>query len=142
MEIYIKSEDKENELYNLNGDVIVIDEQVKDYLLKNPFVIEKKLIENKPQYEQVKNILLPWFEKLSAEYIIPLEHNEFIGIIALSERANLKALSNNEIDFLHNIKSSSSIAIANSLMYHSLSNLKNNLEALVMQRTEQLQKKK
>lgn len=141
VEIFIKAEDKENELYNLNGDVIVIDEQVQDYLLKNPWVIEKKLIENKPQYEHVKNILLPWFEKLSAEYIIPLEHNEFIGIIALSERANLKALSNDEIEFLQNVKSASSIAIANSLMYHSLSNLKNNLEALVMQRTEQLQKK-
>ncbi len=141
VEIFIKALDKENELYNLNGDVIVINEQVQDYLLKNPWVIEKKMIENKPQYEQVKNILMPWFERLSAEYIIPLEHNEFIGIIALSERANLKALSNDEIEFLQNIKSASSIAIANALMYHSLSNLKNNLEALVMQRTQQLQKK-
>ena len=141
VEIFIKAEDKENELYNLNGDSITLDEQVRDYFLKNPWVIEKKLIENKPQYEPVRNILLPWFEQLSAEYIIPLEHNEFIGIIVLSERTNLKALSNDEIEFLQNIKSASSIAIANSVMYHSLTNLKNNLEALVMQRTEQLQKK-
>jgi len=103
--------------------------------------VNKKIIENKPQYEPFRNILLPWFEQLSAEYIIPLVHNEFIGIIVLSERANLKALSNDEIEFLQNIKSASSIAIANSLMYHSLTNLKNNLEALVMQRTDQLQKK-
>jgi len=141
VEIFIKTEDKENELYNLNGNSVIIDEQLKDYLLKNPWVIEKKIIENKAQYEDVRNILLPWFEQLSAEYIIPLEHNEFIGIIALSERSNLKALSNDEIVFLQNIKSASSIAIANSLMYHSLTNLKNNLEALVMQRTDQLQKK-
>lgn len=141
VEIFLKSENKENELYNLNGGSIMIDEQVQHYLLKNPLLIEKKIIENKPQYEPFRNILLPWFEQLSAEYIIPLEHNEFIGIIVLSERANLKALSNDEIEFLQNIKSASSIAIANSLMFHSLNNLKNNLEALVMQRTEQLQKK-
>ncbi|MCX8122791.1 MAG: SpoIIE family protein phosphatase [Spirochaetes bacterium] len=141
VEIFIKAEDKENELYNLNGDTIILDKQIQDYFTKNPGVIEKKLIENKQQHEQVAKMLLPLFEQLSAEYIIPLEHNEFIGIIALSERSNLKALSNNEIEFLQNIKSASSIAIANSLMYHSLNNLKNNLEALVMQRTEQLQKK-
>ncbi|MGQ9843594.1 MAG: SpoIIE family protein phosphatase [Spirochaetota bacterium] len=141
VEIFIKSEDKENELFNLNGDSIMIDGQMQDYLLQNPLLIEKKIIENKSHYEPFRNILLPWFEQLSAEYIIPLTHNEFIGIIVLSERANLKALSNDEIEFLQNIKSASSIAIANSLMFHSLTNLKNNLEALVMQRTEQLQKK-
>lgn len=141
IEIFIKDEESKNEFYNLSGEKIVIDKKLEEFLLSHQGVIEKKIVISKDEYDDIRQFLVPLFEKFSSEYIISLAHNELVGFIMLSERVNLKQLSGDEIELLQNIKTTSSIAIANSLMYQNLNNLKNNLETLVAQRTEELQKK-
>jgi len=70
-----------------------------------------------------------------------IQNEVLLGLMFFGEKKNLKQLSADEIRFINNIRTAASISLANSIMYQNLSNMKDNLETMVKERTRELQTK-
>ncbi|HOS41334.1 MAG TPA: SpoIIE family protein phosphatase [Spirochaetota bacterium] len=113
--------------------------EMSAWLVRHNHLIERTMAETDPEYADMRGPLLALFESLRCEYVIPFVHNgELIGLLKLSERRNLRQLDASEVSFINNIRSAASIALANSTMYQNLSDLKDNLEEKVQERTKEL----
>jgi len=102
------------------------------WLSQNDRVLDRKFIEIDPSYESIRVQAKEYFQKLGTVICIPLILNRrLIGIINLSQKANLQPFKAADLYFLTRIKSASTIAISNSLVY-------DNIEEQVRQRTREL----
>jgi len=117
------------------GNLIDIGLKSEEILLNGTF-FEKSLIESNDTAENTTLALIPIFISSKSEYLIPLIHqNELIAILTLSERMDQRRLKENEVRFIRNISTYATIALANSVMYQNLSDIKDNLEKIVDERT-------
>ncbi|HLD56573.1 MAG TPA: ATP-binding protein, partial [Candidatus Omnitrophota bacterium] len=96
-----------------------------------------------PRFERVREETKQFLRELSAKISIPLVLNgELIGLIHLGQKANLKPFRSAEVTFLLELRRSATIALSNSLrlieMQESLRKWNEELEAKVLERTEQL----
>ena len=96
-----------------------------------------------PQFQGVKGEAKQFFGAIGAKVSMPLVLNgELIGLINLAQKANLKRFSSVEVMFLSELRLAATIALSNSLrlieMQESLRKWNEELEAKVLERTEQL----
>ena len=116
-----------------------LSDYIQSLFLKNNDLMNKSLVETDPLYSPVRNELLGIFSRLNCEFILPFIHNEkIILILTMTERANPKQLTLDEMHFVNNLKNAVLIALLNSMMYLDITNYKNNLELMVTERTDQL----
>jgi serine phosphatase RsbU (regulator of sigma subunit) len=116
--------------------------EIREWFLGANHLAEKHMVETNPYYAYIRDALMKIFEAKNASFIVPLiQNNELIGLILLGEKANLSQLTPDEVAFINNIRAAGSIALANSIMYQDISNMKDHLEEMVQQRTKELQKK-
>jgi len=128
----------------LNSKMSSLDADSKtEQVLLDGLFFEKSLIESDEEMNVTAGLLIPLFNSSDSEYIIPLVHQrELIGILTLSEKTNQVRLKENEIRFICNLSSYATIALANSVMYQNLSDMKDNLEKIVESRTAVIEKQK
>jgi serine phosphatase RsbU (regulator of sigma subunit) len=120
------------EFYHIHPDII-------EWFRGADHLVEYDMVSTNPYYDQIRALLLDFFEDLECSFIFPLVQNdELLGVICLSEKKNYSQLTGHEINFINNIRSTLAISLANSLMYEDLTDLKNNLEDKVLSRTEEL----
>jgi len=118
------------------------DNKIEQILLKGRF-FEKSLIISDGEINSSSKLLIPLFDSSESEYIVPLIHqNELIAILTLSEKTTLIRLKENEVRFILNLGTYATIALANSVMYQNLSDMKDNLEKIVINRTAVIEKQK
>lgn len=96
-----------------------------------------------PQFEGIKEEAGRFFIESGAKVSVPLTlNNELIGLINLGPKANLKPFRSVEVMFLSELRRAATIALSNSLrlieMQESLRKWNEELEAKVLERTEQL----
>jgi signal transduction histidine kinase len=95
-------------------------------------IVNSKFIEIDPRYEVIRSQAKEYFKGLGADLCIPLVLNDkLIGIINLGHKTNLKPFNSLDYHFLARLKTQSTIAISNSLVY-------DRVEELVRIRTEEL----
>ncbi len=114
-----------------------------EHVLLNGIFFEKSLIESDDEMNNSASLLIPLFVQSLSEYIIPLVHqNELIAILTLTEKIDNNRLKENEIRFIRNLSTYATIALANSVMYQNLSDMKDNLEKIVENRTALIEMQK
>ena len=119
------------------------DEDIEALLMDRHSYLERSFVETSGNYASSRDIILSLFTALRGEYLFPLINNEeLLGVLLLSEKTNLKRFNEREITFIHNITAYAAIALANSTMYQDLSDIKDNLERMVMERTAIIEKQK
>ncbi len=127
-----------------NGETINLnDSEIKRLTEYQDTYLQKSLMETKSETEpELSRILsIPEFER--SEYLMPLvNQNVLIALIFLSEKTDKKQLNGNEFRFLKNISTYAGIALANSVMFQNLSDIKENLELMVEERTSVIEKQK
>jgi len=124
------------------GGAMELDPDIPDWFMGANHLAEKHMVSTNPYYRYVKDLLLALFEECQCSYIVPLaQNNALMGLLFLGEKSNLKQLNPDEVAFINSVRSAASIALSNSIMYQDLSNMKDNLEQLVLERTRELQKK-
>ena len=112
-------------------------------IISNGSFFEKSLIESDPELRETHSLLLPLFYASGSEYIIPLVHqSEIIALLTLSKKINQKRLKELEIRFIRKITTYGTIALANSVMYQNLSDMKDHLEKIVDDRTSLIERQK
>lgn len=105
--------------------------------------VEKSLIESAAAQEPGDIEMLPLFDKTGSEYIVPMSHrNELIAVLCMSKRRDLRRLNDRELEFITRLNSYASIAVANSVIYQDLSDMKDNLEKMVIERTSIIESQK
>ena len=128
---------------DIEENTIFLGDDIEALLLDRHSYLERSFVETSGNYHAARDTILTLFETLHGEYLIPLINNgELLGVLLLSEKTNLKRLNEREITFVHNITAYAAIALANSTMYQNLSDLKDNLERMVMERTAIIEKQK
>ncbi|MBF0399105.1 MAG: PAS domain S-box protein, partial [Desulfobacterales bacterium] len=106
-----------------------LDKDVYEWFITNNHLIELNMVESNPAYNEIRNNFLKLFDEYNSNYLIPfINNNEVLGLLGLPEKTNFKQLSKEEVSFINNIRSATSIALANSIMYDNITNLKNDLE--------------
>ncbi|MCP4134341.1 MAG: SpoIIE family protein phosphatase [bacterium] len=139
--LYIRSGDS-NTYINRGEIAFIIDPGLRDWFLDHDDFLEKNAVETNPYYDTIRERLQEIFYKFSCTYIVPLvRNNELIGLLFLPGKSNYEHFTTDEIRFVSRIRNAASIALANSSMYQNISNLKDNLEKIVEERTQALQTK-
>ncbi|HNX22852.1 MAG TPA: PP2C family protein-serine/threonine phosphatase [Spirochaetota bacterium] len=124
------------------GNCIDIDQKTEKSLLEGTF-FERNLIESEEELISSAGILLPIFTATGSEYIVPLVHQrELLAILTLKEKINRIRVKDNEIRFICNLSSYATVALANSVMYQNLADMKDNLEKIVEDRTALIERQK
>ncbi|MGD0335844.1 MAG: ATP-binding protein [Candidatus Omnitrophota bacterium] len=143
-------------LYPQHIDILIYNEQRKEYILANASTNQSKItrmsteseflswlakrdkilhrdfIEIDPIYSSIKDRAREYFNLTGAVVIIPVILNEkLLGVINLARKSNLKRYDAAELHFLRTLKNQATIAISNSLLYE-------NIEEQVRQRTKEL----
>ena len=127
---------------NSSGDVMDTDSRTEQVLIQSPF-FEKSLIESDEEMINNADMLISLFNSSRSEYLVPLFHQkELIAILTLTEKINRQRLKENEVKFVCSLSSYATIALANSVMYQNLSDMKDNLEKIVENRTALIEKQK
>lgn len=104
---------------------------------------EKSLIESDPGLKETFSVLIPVFQESDSEYLVPLVHqSEIIALLALRKKTNRRRLKENEVKFILNISAYATIALANSVMYQNLADMKDHLEKIVDDRTRLIERQK
>ena len=125
-----------------HGNIIDIDYKTEQVLQEGVF-FEKSLIEAESEMYNSADLLIRLFNSSGSEYIIPLSsHKELIAVLTLSQTVTGKRLKENEVRFIYNLSSYATIALANSVMYQNISDMKDNLESLVEYRTAMIERQK
>ena len=125
-----------------HGNIIDIDHKTEQILQQGDF-FDKSLIEAEAGPDNSADILIRLFNSSGSEYIVPLSHQkELIAVLTLSGTISGKRLKENEVRFIYNLNSYATIALANSVMYQNLSDMKDNLESLVEYRTAMIERQK
>ncbi len=102
------------------------------WLAKEDRIVYREFIDIDPAYARIKENAKNYFHLTEAMVAIPLVLNEkLLGVVNLGKKANLRRYSAVDFYFLAILKSQSTIAIANSLLYE-------NIEEQVRQRTKEL----
>lgn len=127
---------------NDDGHEEELDPDIREWFLGANHLAEKHMVATNPYYTYIREKLIEFLDKRKGNFIVPLvQNNELLGLLVLGEKANLSQLTPDEVSFVNSIRAAGSIALANSIMYQDLSNMKDNLEEMVRQRTKELQKK-
>lgn len=127
---------------DLTGCYLEIPAGLQAVMLKHDF-LEKSLIESAAASNTGDLHLLPLFDKTGSEYIVPMSHrNELIAILCLSKRRDLRRFNDREFVFITRLNTYASIAVANSVIYQDLSDMKDNLEKMVIERTSIIESQK
>ncbi len=140
-DVYLKVDD--SLIYrNMRGRQAEIDAAVEGWFTGANHLIEKNMVDSNPYYAGIRDVISRLFAEFECAYIVPLIQNQsLIGLAFLGEKANLGELSSDEVSFINSIRTAATIALSNSIMYQNLNNLKENLERIVAERTNELQTK-
>ena len=126
----------------ISGDVLEIPGALQRIMLKHDF-IEKSLLESSIEQDPEDPQVLHVFKKTGSEYIIPMSYrDELIAILVMSKKRDSKRLHYREREFIKKLNSYASIAVANSVIFQELSDMKDNLEEMVAERTSIIESQK
>ncbi len=127
---------------DLAGFSMEISGGLQDIMLKHDY-IEKSLVESAAEQTPEDLQVLSFFETTGSEYIVPMSHrNELVAIICMSRRRDSRRLNDREFEFIKRLNSYASIAVANSVIFQDLSDMKDNLEKMVVERTSIIESQK
>ncbi|MCU0848400.1 MAG: SpoIIE family protein phosphatase [Spirochaetes bacterium] len=126
---------------SMDGLEFAMDPDITEWFMGANHLADRSMVETNPYYAQVADRLLPMFGAFGCCYIVPLiQNDEMLGFVILPEKLNLRQLTQDEVRFINNVRSAFSIALSNSIMYEDLTDIKERLEIMVMDRTEELEK--
>lgn len=124
------------------GNILDLNAEAAQMLLSGE-IFERSLVESELESDLNAKEVMPLFDKLNSEYIIALVHNsEMIALLSMMKKTDTGRLWHNEISFIHSLSSYATIALANSVMYQNLTDIKINLEQIVEERTAVIEKQK
>ncbi len=139
VDVYLR--DKESNVFmsmeKINHDV---DPGLIPWLAGHDGLLDKGTVDIHEDYRDVRGGLAGLFAMDDANFLVPLvNNNELLGVIAMSEKPDLRPLTDDEVQFINNLRNATSISLGNSILYTNLSTLKDSLEIKVMERTAELQ---
>jgi len=128
---------------NLKNRPLDIDPILVELMKGQEHYIEKHFIESNDDLNHIKTKFLHLFESQDSEYLVPMSHNNhLIAILFLSGKVEGKRLKEREFMFINRISRYAAIALANSIMYQNISDIKDNLEKMVEDRTAVIESQK
>lgn len=123
---------------------VMIDEGMMSMLAQcDEIVLQKSILESKPDADTSCASVAGLMVSLHCEYLVPLRNqDELIALIVLPDKRDRRQFTSDEYRFIRSIAAYASIALANSVMFQNLSDIKDNLEMIVEERTSLIEKQK
>ena len=128
---------------NSHGDAIELDTaEIMMLVSYEKVYLQKSLIETGDP-DPILHRMISLMVARESEYLVPLvNQNDLVALVFLSEKQDSKQFNGNEFRFIKNFSAYLTIAFANSAMYHNLSEVRDNLEMIVDERTSVIEKQK
>jgi len=111
-----------------------LDTALEAWFVSSNHLVDQTRVEARPDYPE-RDGLLALFNELDAAYLVPLVvKGRLFTLLVLTEKQNLRQITNYEVRFINNIRAAAAIALDNSVM------LTEQLEHKVEERTAELKK--
>jgi len=129
---------------NEESDNIRINDATLEFLAGfQEIYIQKSILETEINPDFSSAEILSLLNDHGSEYLIPLvNQKELIALIFLSEKTDSRQFSGGEIRFIKNISAYAGISLANSVMFQTLTEIKDHLEFMVEERTALIEQQK
>ncbi len=133
---------KGDELHIEGKAPIALSRDALAFLSPSTEVFERGLVEVDPRFNESRASLMYLFDASGAAALTPISQDKvLIGVLFLGEKANLRPLNKTEARFVEDVRNATATALSNSLLYQSLSDMKDSLERTVQARTRELSTK-
>jgi|GEM_PF-474550 len=120
---------RESHYRSPGGGRLTLSAELDQWLRDHRWLVDRHVIETDPDFKSIRKAFRELLTPVDGRYLLPLfQDDRLIALLRLSEKANLRPLSRNEVKFLGKIATASSIAFSNSLLFQDVSNLKEDLE--------------
>jgi serine phosphatase RsbU (regulator of sigma subunit) len=117
-----------------------LDPGLEAWFVRSNHLVDHTRVEARQDYPE-REALLALFRELDAAYLVPLVlKGRLFILLVLTEKQNLRQITNYEVRFINNIRAAAAIALDNSVMYGNLTMLTEQLEHKVEERTAELKK--
>jgi signal transduction histidine kinase len=114
-DFYIMQED------SASKKVLHLDSRFTAWLVQQDRIVPWEEITSGPVLAVAPLMDTPPLNRFEVKYVLPFAHNEkLIGLMYFGEKANLKAYSDIDLEFLSMLRAEVSIALSNSIMYDDL----------------------
>lgn len=129
---------------NIDGRIVDLHETTVRMLANcKEMILQKSILESDQSTGTPGRMVASLLGELDCEYLVPLtSQNVLIAIIIFSEKNDRRQISGDEYKFIRNIAAYASIFLANSVMYKNIIDINENLELLVKERTNTIDKHK
>ncbi|MBI3611095.1 MAG: GAF domain-containing protein [Nitrospirae bacterium] len=131
-----------------SGIQLPVDDPFIEWLRHHPGIIEAEVIDQEPAYAEIKEAAKAFFHQTGSVVCVPLSTgHEFVGLIHLGTKTNLKPYTDPDLKFLEKLRVEAAIALSNATLYDrvmklntELTGLNTQLEEKVQDRTAELEK--
>jgi diguanylate cyclase (GGDEF)-like protein/PAS domain S-box-containing protein len=104
-------------------------EQMAAYLQAHPGLLDRPLVQTLPAYTERRSAILRLMDAFEADFILPLvSRGELVAVLVVPSQRSDRRLTYHEVRYLERVADTAAVALANSLMYESIANLKDDLE--------------
>jgi diguanylate cyclase (GGDEF)-like protein/PAS domain S-box-containing protein len=104
-------------------------EQMAAYLQTHPGLLDRPLVQTHPSYADTRGAILDLMDAFGADYLQPLvSHGELVAVLVVPPQRCDRRLDRHEVRYLERVADTAAVALANSLMYERIANLKDDLE--------------
>ena len=122
-----------------SGVVLPADDPLIEWVRHHPGTIEADVVEQEPAYAEIKEAARSFFTRTGSVVCVPLSTgHEFIGLIHLGEKTNLKSYTDLDLKFLDKLRVEAAIALSNATLYDRVMRLNTELTGLNAQLEEKV----
>jgi PAS domain S-box-containing protein len=125
VDIYVRVEGQKRVYRRADGQSLTLEPMLERYLVKHAQLVERFRL-GQGSHHQALQVL---FAACASAYLTPLiQEQRLLGLIMLPEKDNRLPLNSDEVWFIREVRASGTIALFNSLLYQSVSDLRDRLQ--------------
>ncbi len=124
-DIYVGVEGRKGVYRRADGELLSLHRTLERFLLRHGRLIERFRLQAMSEHKA----LLALFEDTQTAYLIPMiQEHRLLGVIMLPEKTDRLPLNSDESRFIREVMVSGTIALFNSMLYQSVSDLRDRLQ--------------
>jgi PAS domain S-box-containing protein len=129
-DVFILRDAQTRDYRRVDGTALDLDRHLERYLIQNDRIIELDYLPIASLNPDLRAALDDLLDSQAAAYLLPMvQDRRLLAFILLPEKSSRLPLSNQEFVFLENIRASGTIALFNSMLFQSVSDLRDRLQA-------------
>ncbi len=124
-DVYVLVEDRQGVYRRADGEIVTLQNALERFVVRHGRLIERFRLPAGSEHQA----LLALFEDTRSAYLVPMiQEHRLLAVIMLPEKTDRLPLNNDESRFIREVMAAGAIALFNSMLYQSVSDLRDRLQ--------------